>query len=191
MICNKSDEKSIDLCIDYIKNGKILIIPTDTVYGFSGIVSPDYKCDKIIRRIKGRAETKPFIQLIGSPEEIFKYTDDKIPQELLNYWPGPLTIIAKDKRIKNSTNNTTAFRCPGDYWLRKIILSCNQPIYSTSVNRSGFPVLETAKEIVSEFSKEVDLIILDGDKQNALPSTIVKIENNKTVVLRQGAVKIN
>ena len=50
-------------------------------------------------------------------------------------------------------------------------------MYSTSVNRSGSPVLENESEIVKEFEDEVDLIVLDGNKNNALPSTIVSFNN--------------
>lgn len=190
MMFSKSNKNSKQTCIDILKQGKVVIIPTDTVYGFSAVVSDSFDCDERIRKIKGRAETKPFIQLIAAPQDIFKYTSDKIPQQLLNYWPGPLTIIATDNRLSNSKINTTAFRCPGDKWLRDVIKGCGFPIYSTSVNRSGNPVLETENEIIQEFDSEVDLIVLDGDKKSALPSTIVKVEEGKVVVLRQGAVEI-
>lgn len=191
MKCVKSDKKSIQLCIELLKKGKIVILPTDTVYGFSAIVSDQFETDKIIRQIKGREETKPFIQLIAKPEDISLYSDDKIPSSLLKYWPGPLTIIVNDKRLINSKNKTTAFRCPGDLWLRQIIEKTGYPLYSTSVNRSGSPVLDTETAILDEFENETDLIVLDGDKKNSLPSTIVKIDNGNVVVLRQGALKID
>lgn len=191
MICHKSDENSVELCAEYLKNKKVLILPTDTVYGFSSIVEESPETDEKIKLIKGRDETKPFIQLIADPNDIHNYSDSKIPEKLLKYWPGPLTIIVSDKRIKNKAINTTAFRCPGDKWLRDIIQKCGSPIYSTSVNRSGKPVLETEKEIVEEFSQEADLIVLDGDRKNSLPSTIVKVDNDEIVVIRKGAVEIN
>ena len=111
-----------------------------------------------------------------------------MPQKLLKFWPGPLTIIAKDKRLGGKT---TAFRCPGDEWLRTLIQECGFPIYSTSANRSGSPVINTEKELIAEFEKEVALIVLDGDVKEGLPSTLVKIEDGEIVVLRQGAVKVN
>jgi L-threonylcarbamoyladenylate synthase len=190
MMCLKSDSDSIEKCADYLKSGKILIIPTDTVYGFSGIVEPVgktvYNTDARIRSIKGRAETKPFIQLLPHPEDIFDHTNDRIPEEIFAVWPGALTVIVHDK----DGTGTTAYRCPGDQWIRKIIEKCGFPVYSTSVNRSGSPVLDTIKEIYREFEGECDLIVSDGDKKGALPSTIVSILNGKITVLRQGSVKI-
>ena len=88
------------------------------------------------------------------------------------------------------TGSTTAFRCPGDEWLRNILKELDCPVYSTSVNRSGCPILETEEEIIREFEKDVDLIVKDGDKKNALPSTIVSICDGQLKVLRQGAVSL-
>ena len=201
LIKNKSDPSSITQTADTLKRGGIVIIPTDTVYGFSGIVdlktyAARYETDSKIRAIKGRAETKPLIQLIAKPEDLRLYTNDEIPDTLLSKWPGALTIIV---HVKEDTplaataipeSRTVAFRCPGDAWLREIITSCGAPIFSTSINRSGQPVLDTTAAITSEFENEVDLIIDDGDKKGALPSTLVTIENGEVKVLRQGAVEI-
>ncbi len=199
LIKNKNNQESIKTTADTLKNGGIVIIPTDTVYGFSGIVdlknaSSNFETDAKIRTIKGRAETKPLIQLIARPEDLRLYTDDEIPDSLLSKWPGALTIIVHTKKdsplAEHAAIPTIAFRCPGDEWLRKIIAECGAPIFSTSVNRSGQPVLDTPAAIISEFENEVDLIIDDGDKKGALPSTLVTIENGEVKVLRQGTVEI-
>ncbi|MCR4901102.1 MAG: L-threonylcarbamoyladenylate synthase, partial [Treponema sp.] len=138
-----------------------------------------------IRAIKGRAETKPMIQLIATPQDLAKYTSDNVPASLLQKWPGALTIIVNDNR-----GGTTAFRCPGDEWLRNVIAECCSPIYSTSVNRSGQPVLDEQSAIIKEFGSEVDLIIIDGDKKGAKPSTIVSLLDDQIKILRQGSVKL-
>ena len=177
-IIAKEATASAERTANALKKGGVVIIPTDTVYGFSG------DGDKI-RTIKGRSETKPFIQLIAKPEDLALYTEDIIPEQLLSKWPGALTIIVNDKR-----GGTTAFRCPGDEWLRRVIELCGAPIYSTSVNRSGQPVLETEAGIVKEFGSEVDLIITDGDKKGAKPSTLVSIADGKIKVLRQGEMQV-
>ncbi len=199
LIKNKNDQESIKTTADTLKNGGIVIIPTDTVYGFSGIVdlknaSSNFETDAKIRTIKGRAETKPLIQLIARPEDLRLYTDDEIPDSLLSKWPGALTIIVHTKKdsplAEHTAIPTIAFRCPGDEWLRKIIAECGAPIFSTSVNRSGQPVFDTTNAITTEFQNEVDLIIEDGDKKGALPSTLVALENGEVKILRQGSVEI-
>lgn len=199
MIINKSDSNSVETTVKTLKNGGVVIIPTDTVYGFSGIVDSNttgsqFNSDAKIRQIKGRSESKPLIQLIASPEDIFLYTNQKLPDSLLSKWPGALTIIVKTKESAPLSDSarlpTIAFRCPGDRWLRDVIAGCGAPVFSTSVNRSGQPVLDTEDQIISEFSREVDLIVKDGDKKGALPSTLVTIENDQIKVLRQGTVQI-
>lgn len=193
MIINKSDIDSVGKTAEVLKKGGICILPTDTVYGFSGIVD-GRGTDATIRAIKGRSETKPFIQLIAAPEDLKKYTDDKIPESLLAKWPGALTIIVHVKDdaplAPEAKLPTIAFRCPGDQWIRSVISEVGVPIYSTSVNRSGQPVLDEVEAIKNEFGKEVDLIVNDGDKKGALPSTLVCLENGQVKVLRQGSVKL-
>ena len=190
-LIKKSDPESVKITADILKEGGVVIIPTDTVYGFSSAVSlsgltrQSFSTDDRIRTIKGRSETKPMIQLIATPQDLAKYTSDNVPANLLQKWPGALTIIVNDNR-----GGTTAFRCPGDEWLRNVIADCGSPIYSTSVNRSGQPVLDEQAAIIKEFAPEVDLIITDGDKKGAKPSTIVSITDGTIKILRQGDVRI-
>lgn len=198
MICQKSEKDSLDKTAKSLKKGSVVIIPTDTVYGFSGIVDlkgkTPLKSQDLIRKIKGRGENKPFIHLIAKAEDIYDYTDLLLPEALISKWPGPLTVIVPVKKDcpLYSEEETVAFRCPGDKWLRDLIEECQAPLYSTSVNRSASPVLTLEKDIVSEFENECDLIVLDGDCKTSLASTIVKLENDRTfTVIRQGAVKFD
>ena len=187
MIISKNNENSAQITAKILQNGGIAILPTDTVYGFSAVVDSDTA--QKIRKIKGRAENKPFIQLIGEPDDIFDYTDDFIPPEILTKWPGALTIIVHNKKSFDD-EQTTAFRCPKDSWLRSIIKMCKSPIFSTSVNKSGCPILETPQEIQDTFENQVDFIVDDGEKKGALPSTLIKLENGNVQVIRQGEVNI-
>lgn len=194
MICRKSDSESSLIAADYLRRGKVVILPTDTVYGFSGIVDGrhySFHTDAEITKIKGRDEGKHFIQLLSKPEDVKKYTRDLIPDELLSLWPGPLTIIVHTF-AKDGNFATTAFRCPGDEWLRKVIGFCGAPVYSTSVNKSGSPALNNLADIKKEFGSAVDLIIDDGDKTHGVPSTIVSLEPDGSVkLIRQGQVSVN
>lgn len=190
MIILRSDSDSVECVSRVLLEGSVVVLPTDTVYGFSGVVP---ESEVLIRKIKGRDETKPFIQLIAEPEDIYRYTDEVLPDQLLAMWPGALTVIVplKKRLITGESEVTTvAFRCPGDGWLRQIIKAVGKPIYSTSVNRSGQPVLSSVLEIDKEFGGEVKLIVDGGGTENALPSTLVKFEKGKCIILRQGDVCI-
>lgn len=185
--CENPSSKSI--LAECILKGGVCVVPTDTVYGFSGMV-PQSK--ERIQRIKGRDDGKPFIQLIAHPNDVFNYTDLSIPSQIFTLWPGALTLILPVTKGVDA-GSTIAFRCPGDDWLRNVIELVGTPIYSTSVNRTGKNVLENLHAICDEFLDEVDLIV-DGDKiiaPSAKPSTLVKLtEGGKCKILRQGSVEI-
>ena len=167
-----------------LKKGNVIIIPTDTIYGFSGLIG---KTAESIARIKGREENKPFIALIAEPADIYRYTDMQIPERILNLWPAPLTLIVP---LKGKGQGTQAFRCPADEWLRSVVAEAGDAIYSTSVNRSGTPPLTDIEVICREFEDSVALIV-DGGNLEGLPSTLVDLTSGTPRVLRQGSVVID
>ena len=185
MVISKYQHNSVEITVEKLRNKDVVIIPTDTVYGFSGIVpwTEDY-----IRQIKGREENKPFIQLIASPKDIQYYTKEKIDKKYLDLWPGPLTIIVPQKE---DNTKTIALRCPDDEWLRKVIELTGFSIYSTSVNYSGKEILSDIYDIVEEFDTDVALIVDDGDKRDSKASTIISIINGEVKLIRQGELKID
>ncbi len=198
MIFPKDDPSSVATSASILSQGKIAVLPTDTIYGFSGIVDMEmdspFKTGEKIREIKGRDDSKPFIHLISRPEDIFQFTNDEIPDELLEKWPGALSIIVRVKPGSplESEGKTCAFRCPDDPWLRSIIDAVGAPIYSTSVNISGQAPLFDVADIEKQFGDKVDLIVFDGDlAPGRIPSTIVELGNNgRYTVIRQGAVQL-
>jgi L-threonylcarbamoyladenylate synthase len=178
----KNAPGSVAAAADVFIAGEVGVIPTDTVYGFSASVPEG---ERAIRELKGRGEDKPFIQLIADSDWIGRYTKSCIPKELLALWPGPVTIIVPD-----INGGTTAFRCPADGWLRSVISAVGRPLYSTSVNRSGEPVLWRIADIADSFGGGVSLIVDDGDKAGGVPSTIVAVESGLCRIVRQGTAEI-
>ncbi len=177
----KDDPRSVRLTAQVLKRGDIAVIPTDTIYGLSGIVP---ETEEAIRRIKGREETKPFIRLIGKPEDLFLYTDDSVPGGLLSLWPAAVSIIV------NTGNVTTAFRCPADRWLRSVLIETGCPVYSTSVNRAGKAPLWRVGQVEAAFGGDAAIIVDDGDKPDSLPSTVVDVSAGGCRIVRQGSVVI-
>ncbi len=181
----RSHPRSAQVAAGCLRSGGICILPTDTVYGLSGLVPGGRER---LRAIKGRGGEKPFIQLIADPSDICQYTDTGLPSDLLSLWPGALTVV-----VPTRDGSTVAFRCPGDGWLRQVIALAGSPIYSTSANRSGRPVLGTLREIREEFAGEVDLLV-DGEGSvatGARPSTLVELlPDGGCRILRQGDVVV-
>ena len=177
----KSDPKSAGMAAEILTKDAIAIIPTDTIYGFSGAVG---KTAGAITRIKGRAPEKPFIALIAEPSDIYRYTDILLPPYVMQLWPAPLTVIVPLK-----TGGTQAFRCPADEWLRNVINIAGTAIYSTSVNRAGMPPLTDIEAICTEFETAVSLIV-DAGQLHGTPSTIVDLCETQPRILRQGSVRL-
>lgn len=183
MVIQKNNSNSISLTVSILKKNEVVIIPTDTIYGFSGILN---NTKEKIAALKNRDSHKQFITLISEPHDIFKYSESHIPEKILNIWPAPLTIIVKSKL---NNKETCAFRCPADKWLREIIQNLNSPIYSTSVNISGTPALTNIDEIKKAFENKIALIVDDGNKTNGA-STILDLSGVKPKILRQGSLEL-
>ena len=138
-----------------------------------------------ILEIKKRPKDKKMIQLIAKPEDIYKYTDQHIPDTFFKLWPAPLTLIVKSK----SHSDTIAFRCPDNKFLRELIEQLAVPIYSSSVNISGSEALNTVKDIAKVFEKKVKLIV-DAGEIRALASTVVDLSLDEPMILRRGSLEL-
>lgn len=181
MRIRKDDPRSADLAVAVLRSSSVAVLPTDTIYGFSGIVPASHA--RIVE-LKGRDEGKPFIELVSSVDEAERITGP-IPAAFRSYWPGPLTLILR------TGAGTTAYRCPGDPWLRGIIARVGAPIYSTSVNRAGETPLSDVPSIEEAFGPSIDLIVDGGNFLEVLPSTIVDLSGEKPRLVRQGALVLD
>lgn len=178
----KNDSDSGEIISNYLLENKICIIPCDTIYGIIG-VAPFTK--NSIIHAKGRNERKPFIQLadLDIADSLFK---NDIPEQLKQYWPGPLTIISE-----STDGGTIAVRVPEDKFLNLILHSVGKPLYSTSVNYSGQKSVNEINEIIQLFKNRVDLICDGGEIKNPAASTILDITVTPYKILRQGDCKIS
>lgn len=182
MIIQKKDSYSTEIALKALKQEKIVILPTDTIYGFSGIFP---NTSNKIANIKGRDLNKPFIALVSSIDDILKYSSSVIPSKILDLLPAPITLILNLK-----DGSTQAFRYPKDVWLTNLISSLKTPIFSTSVNYSGSPAITSIIDIIKEFEDKVELIVSDGDLENKA-STIIDLTNETPKILRLGDLKLD
>jgi L-threonylcarbamoyladenylate synthase len=172
----------IDDITEILSNNGVVIMPCDTIYGIIGIAP---NSDERIREIKGRDEVKPFLILIKK-DWITRYTNIIIDNYLLDLWPGPITLIVPDLN-----DGSIALRAPDDRRLQKILTKLDQPLFSTSVNRSGQDLLFESSDIKKEFISEIDLFIDEGDMPGGLPSTILDIRKTPFKIIRQGACLVD
>ena len=182
MIVRDSDPGSFDRLAEALAGGQVAIIPCDTMYGIVG-VAPD--TEDRIRTIKGRGESKPFLQLVGEATWVTRVSDSPLPPSLSKYWPGPLTIVFPTRQ-----GGTVALRLPDSLFLRRLLKAVGRPLYSTSVNRASEDPLVDVAAMRREFERDVDLIFDAGNLPPGPPSTLVDITVSPYRVLRLGAVQI-
>jgi L-threonylcarbamoyladenylate synthase len=176
--------------VDVLNAGGVVVIPTDTIYGISARAL-DKKVVEKVHKLKGRSQ-KPFIILISSIDDLKIFGVEAHGETLKKYWPGKVTIILHcnnpEFEYLHLGLKTLAFRIPDKKDLIEVIKKTG-PLISTSVNPEGLESANTIEKAKHYFAGKVDLYLGEGEK-NSSPSTIIKIENGKVVVLREGDVKI-
>ena len=198
-VIKKIDENNIDIDIikemaDKIRNGETVIFPTETVYGL-GANAMDENATKKIYEAKGRPSDNPLIVHIADVEEVDKIAlevGEKARKAMDEFWPGPLTIILKKKEIvPNVTSgglSTVAIRMPSNKIANALIRESKTQIAAPSANISGRPSPTKAEHVVKEMSGRVSGIIMGGDCDFGLESTVVDFSEDKPMILRPGSI---
>ena len=185
-------KNNIGDAINAVKEGKIIGIPTETVYGIGVDPYSQSAVDKIFE-LKERSLDKPLSVLISSYEEISKLDIvSKIPDVVELYWPGPLTIIVETKaKFANGvgTNNplTIGIRVP-DNELAIELLKNTGPLAVTSANISGNENILNNIDAKKEFGSKIEYY-LEGESVLASGSTIVDFTKDEWEILREGPLK--
>ena len=193
-LSNDQDYSKLQKASDIIKNGGLVIFPTETVYGL-GTNGLDEDAVKKIYIAKGRKPDNPLILHICDIEMLGKIAKNisDIEFKLMNsFWPGPFTIILEKTDIVPYTVtgglDTVAVRMPNNEIARNLIKYSDVPIAAPSANISGKPSGTSLSDIYKELSYNVDYMIDGGSSQIGLESTVVRVINNIPHILRPGKV---
>lgn len=193
-INNSKDYQKLRYSAEIIKNGGIVVFPTETVYGI-GTNGLDKEAVERLYKIKERPLNKPISLLVSDYEMIEKVVKDINELEykiMKKFFPGPLTIILNKKDIVpdivTSRGSTVGIRMPEEEITRKLIEYAGVPIAAPSANISGKASGIDLQEIVKEFGDKVDYYIDGGKSKIGIGSTIVKVENNTIKILREGSI---
>ena len=191
---NSTDYQKLRYPAVIIKNGGIVVFPTETVYGI-GTNGLDKDAVKRLYNIKKRPLNKPISLLVSDFEMIEKVVKDISELEykiMKKFFPGPLTIILNKKDIVpdivTSGGSTVGIRMPEEEITRKLIEYAGVPIAAPSANISGKASGIDLQEIVKEFGDKVNYYIDGGKSKIGIGSTIVKVENNSIKILREGSI---
>lgn len=173
--------------IEKLKDQKIILYPTDTVWGIGCDATSEVAVDKIYK-IKNRAETKSLIILVNSIEmlqEYIPFIPDAV-SEILKTATMPTTIVYPNPKglAKNviASDNTVAIRIVKHDFCEEIIQKLGKPIVSTSANISGAPTPKSFSEISQAILDSVDYVVdLQQDSNTGKSSRILKINTDDSI----------
>lgn len=185
-------QTEINDVIEALKAGLVVAIPTETVFGFAVLASRKDAFERLMD-IKKRPAEKSFPIVVPNFETINtianpSFTAHRIIQQFM---PGPLTVVVPARAELpphvNGGLDTVAIRMPDHTFVRTLMLSLNEPILLTSANLSGQPPLIDDSQVMSQFNGIADMVV-KGNCSAAVPSTIVKVDGSKVMLLRDGSI---
>jgi L-threonylcarbamoyladenylate synthase len=181
-----------------MKNFNTVVCMTDTVWGLVGLFNQE--AYEKIYQIKSRDRDKPLILFARDLETVKKYSADwnsQIDEIAKKYWPGALTIILKRSNLLPNWLNPEfahiGFRIPDSKSCKKIMdYSDNGLLLSTSANASGEAPIKSFQEAIDKFANQVELVLEPSDDEHFsdVASTIIKLNDNKIEILRQGSIRL-
>jgi len=177
-----------------IKNGGVVVGPTDTVYGvFSDVYNDEY-VEKVYN-VKQRPKDKPLPILASSMDAIEEIIslNDKLRSFLKAVWPGPITVVFNNVDCSLFSRllcreNSIALRVPAAPFPRKLAEMNGGFITGSSANLSGKPSPLKIDDAVKYFGEKIDLYVDSGEAPLKVSSTIISIIDCKIALVRQGAV---
>ncbi len=172
--------------------GKLALLPAEGVYGLHGCGPAGHRR---LQEVKGGRSESPFIILISSPAQVSRYAADLCAEDrscLEHAWPGPLTIVLPalaDLSPIYTLSGSVALRCPGDALLRDLAAALEEPLLSTSANRSGKAAPRSYGEIDSDLRAQCWMGVDDGPR-GGTGSTVARFDQSgKLAILRPGLWK--
>ena len=184
----------INLAANVLRDGGIIVFPTETVYGIGAAATSSFGPQEIID-IKMRPASKPLPWLVETEGALDIYGVD-VPGYAHNlakkYWPGPLSlvVIASDKvgRDFRDARGTVALRCPDHDLVQELIRAAGAPIITTSANTSGKPAPGSFTELEERIIASADLTLDGGETHHGIASTVVDCTGDTPSIIREGAI---
>ena len=183
-----------DVAANILREGGLVAIPTETVYGLGANGLDEAAVAKIFIA-KGRPQDNPLILHVADAIEMERFAHD-IPAEAYllaeKFWPGPLTLIlpAKDIVPRSTTGGltTVGIRCPDNETTREIIRLAGVPVAAPSANTSGKPSTVTAQHVLHDHEGKIDAVVDGGHSRVGVESTIVDLTEKPARLLRPGGI---
>lgn len=187
-------EKDISEAAAIIRQGGLVALPTETVYGL-GADAFNAEAVADIYKAKGRPSDNPVIVHIARASDMGRLTpmlSADIVALIENFWPGPLTMVVKKKAdVPDRTTgglDTVAVRMPDSKVALDLIAMADTPIAAPSANISGRPSPTRAKDVIADMDGKIDAILCGEDCRVGIESTVVDMTSGVPAILRPGII---
>ena len=192
----KEIEDKISAAAKILRQGGLVGIPTETVYGL-GANALDPEAVQRIYEAKGRPQDNPLILHITGAQWLPRYCEDIPPVAYVlarKFWPGPLTMILKRKNVvpdKTAAGlDTVAVRCPNHPVTLAIIREAGVPIAAPSANTSGRPSCTSAQDVLEDMDGKIAAVVDGGPCTVGVESTILDLTCQPPRLLRPGGLPL-
>lgn len=188
------EEEELAKAAEFLREGKLVAFPTETVYGLGGNAF-DETASARIYAAKGRPSDNPLIVHIaevGALAELAAEVPESAYLLAEAFWPGPLTmILKKSDRVPKATTgglDTVAIRMPADEIASALIRLSGVYVAAPSANASGRPSTTKAEHVIEDLNGKIDMIVDGGASEIGLESTIVDLTGEVPLILRPGYI---
>ncbi len=204
------DEAAVRRVVDALRDGKLVVLPTETVYGLAALASNAAAVERLIAA-KGRPAGRPLALAISGADVLERFAPSvpTLAKRLARrLWPGPLTLVldvsdpaSELARLPETSQKAilpegkAGFRVPRNAFVLKVLETLGEPVVLTSANLSGEPPATSAADAKVGLDDRPDLIVDDGVAAFGEPSSVVEIvKTDKSdkigtaKILREGAV---
>ena len=177
--------RQIQIAAEALQNDKVIVFPTETVYGLGCSVDSDIAVERIYE-MKKRDRRQPLAICLASVDDIANYQPELSPAArkiIEHFLPGSVTVL-----LRCGAGRILGFRVP-DYEITRMLISCTgTALYATSVNISGGRDLTTAEEILAKFGDRLDVLVDSGPSKMGVASTIIDLSTAEPILIREGAI---
>ena len=186
-------QNEINKIVKLLNNGKIVAIPTETVYGLA-VKYNDKEALNNLFIAKNRPENKSVTLMVPTIQDIEKYAyvNDSAKKVIHHFMPGMITLIfnKKENVSKEMTcgRNTIGIRIP-NHQLMLEILDQVGPMLVTSANLSGSPNTTNTQEVLDQLNNRIDAVV-EGNANSTIASTVVDVSSNEIKILREGQITL-
>lgn len=192
----EKDSAALLRAAEILKNGGLVAMPTETVYGLAADTFNEEAIGNIFKA-KGRPQDNPLIVHVSDIEmakglvKEFSETAEKLAER---FWPGPFTmVLPKADCVPSCVSaglDTVAVRMPSNAVARELIKQSGLPLAAPSANLSGSPSPTTAEDVIADLDGKIDAVIMSGRCDVGVESTVISLNVNPPRLLRPGGVTL-